>query len=115
MKREELLNWLEEEVVKYAFLQVTHPHLAQKITEKDKQAYQQIVALLKKEVTEKWIGEKARDLEDLVDFPFVTAKGLSERLKILKDFIRSLVEEASHDQNEQFLDEGPSRAEEGDK
>ena len=46
LKKKELLKWLEKEVSRYAFLQVTHPHLGYIATERDKQAYQQIVALI---------------------------------------------------------------------
>ena len=51
LDKRELLDWLEESVDRYTFLQVTHPHLAQIPTKKDKQAYQQIVALIKNQPT----------------------------------------------------------------
>jgi len=46
-KEKELLEWLEENIDRYAFLQISHPHLAYYATERDKQAYQQIEEMIK--------------------------------------------------------------------
>ena len=87
LKKEELLGWFEDEVSRYAFLQITHPHLAQKPTKKGQQAYQQIKEMIQKpEVTEEWIDKKARELNIQLDFPF------KDRFTFLRDFICSLVE-----------------------
>lgn len=59
LKGEELLEWLKENIDRYAFLQISHPHLAYYPTERDKQAYQQIKGKIKKswvteDFVEKW-------------------------------------------------------------
>ena len=47
-------------------------------------------ALIRKEVTEEWIEEKAKQASDLNDYFYAS---LEARIKAWKDFIRSLVAE----------------------
>jgi len=87
LKEEELLEWFKKEGSRYAFLQATHPHLGYIPTERDKQAYKQIVALIKKpRVTEEWIEEKATEIYNLSYYK-------SFKPRQIADCIRSLVEE----------------------
>ena len=91
MKKEELLLWL-----KCRFCNEETPcegciRLKQGCQEK--QAYKQIVALIKKEVTEEWIEEKAKEFITIVNIAIQTPEAYKQQLKICKDFIRSLVEE----------------------
>jgi len=92
LSKEELLKWLEEEVSRYAFLQTTHPYLAQKPIKKDEQAYQQIKEMIKKsEITEEWIEEKATKF--LLSSPGTYTYQYQSQLNLVKDFIRKIVEE----------------------
>jgi len=87
LKEKELLEWFKKESSRYAILQVTHPHLGYIPTERDKQAYKQIVELIKKqEVTEEFIKGKATEVYNLLYYKTFS-------LDQVTDFIRSLVEE----------------------
>jgi len=87
LKEKELLEWFKKEVSRYAILQITHPHLAYMPTERDKQAYKQIVELIKKpEVTEEFILGKATEAYNLLYYKTFSPDDVT-------DFIRSLIEE----------------------
>jgi len=78
LKERELLEWLKENIDRYAFLQISHPHLAYYATERDKQAYQQIKEMIRvekkklfvtKEFVEKMVDESVYVLhEDMGEF-----------------------------------------------
>ena len=53
LKKEELLEWLDENIDRYAFLQHSHPHLAHYPTERDTQAYKQIRKIIEAEKASK--------------------------------------------------------------
>ncbi len=59
----------------------------------EERAYKEIVALIKKEVTEEWIEEKAKELHDKL-WPGEKCGGHCNRQKEIKDFIRKIVKEA---------------------
>lgn len=93
MKKEKLLEWFDKFVFSDISLNVArecikgHEHC---------QAYQQIVVLIKKEVTEEWIGKKAKILlKEIESWEPSLAGQLVDKIRynILKNFIRSLVEE----------------------
>ena len=44
--REDMLEWLNNEITKYAFLSITHPHLWQALTNRDGKIYQAIRRLI---------------------------------------------------------------------
>ena len=47
--KKQMLEWLEKETKRYAFLQITHPHLAYIPTNKDMAMFQAIKRLLEEE------------------------------------------------------------------
>lgn len=47
LSEDELLKWLKENIDRFAFLQISHPHLAYYATKRDKQAYQQIKEMIR--------------------------------------------------------------------
>ena len=86
MKKEELLSWLDQ----------AHRYFTFEPPGKDEQAYKEIVALIKKEVTEEWIEEKAKIVTALFyrltqHEPYLGNHRIN--LEQAKDFIRSLFEE----------------------
>ncbi len=59
-------------------------------TEED---FQQIIALLKKEVTEEWYEERAKEFIVKANVAIQNPEAYKQQLGIVKDFIRKLVEE----------------------
>ena len=95
MKREELLEECElafNSAIAKAHQQ--YPYRKKRI----EQAKEEIVAFIKKEVTEEWIGEKVKRLYEIVEVVGSSSKQWIEHDKAeyiheFKDFIRSLVKE----------------------
>ena len=85
LSKEELLDWL------YKNLTPSCGKLPWK--NENREAYSHIVALIKKEVTEEWIGEKVKEMEQ-VTIP------IESRKKDRENFIRSLVEEIQGENDE---------------
>ena len=78
LSKKELLDWFYE-----VFEEYTKNYIMKPLT-RDAQAYQQIKEMIEKpKVTEEWIEEKAKEW----------GYWSERQRKIIKDFIRSLVEE----------------------
>jgi len=64
--------------------------------EEKQEAGEQIVAMIKKPgVTEEWIEEKAKEFLAKTNISVQTPEAVKQQLKIIQDFIRSLIEEIS--------------------
>jgi len=97
MKEEELLECLKDihhswkclnEIIQYNFPDVYQDYI-KKLIRKTEQAYKEIVALIKKEVSEEFIEEKANEMERM----FLNDGIRRDKRVDRKDFIRSLIEE----------------------
>ncbi len=89
MKKEELLK-----ISKTAFTHLLRGTRYKKTRVSYEQAEAEIVAILKKEVTEEWIEEKADELHlKLYGEMFNDSYFSGSDFKAITDFIRSLVEE----------------------
>jgi len=86
LSKEELLGWLDEVLEEYTKNYIIEP------LSLDAQAYQQIKEMLQKpEVTEEWIEKKANQVNGII--LKLKYLGYAEKMRQIKDFIRSLVEE----------------------
>ena len=85
---EYLLKIMEKNSIEYS---VDNNSYEIRLIPEIQQAYNQIVALIKKGVTEEWIEEKARDLLNSLFAP--SANTHCYLLPIIKDFIHKIVEE----------------------
>ncbi len=83
MKKKELIGNLGT-LYSYALAHMQHMGVSKEKREKFKKPFEEIVALIKKEVTEEWYDEKARELIALVPELYN---------KSAKEFIRKIVKE----------------------
>lgn len=46
-----------------------------------------------KAITKEWVNDKAHELENVIDYPFITHKGIDTRIEVLERFIISVSKE----------------------
>jgi len=88
LKEEELLEWFKENIDRYAFLQISHPHLAYYPTERDKQAYQQI-----KERVQDYT-EHQELTANYIDIVIDLYDQLEQKKAVTEKFVEKMVEES---------------------
>lgn len=89
LKERELLEWLKENIDRYAFLQISHPHLAYYATERDKQAYQQIKEMIRAYAEHQELTANYIDI--VIDLYGQLEK---KKLFVTKEFVEKMVDES---------------------
>lgn len=89
-KLEDLLAIMEKNSIQYSIDSNTYEI---RLIPEIQQACKQIKALIKKEVTEEWIEEKAREAHDTFLAVPDNCDYKCTAMRIIKDFIRKIVEE----------------------